>query len=151
MRQKFSKLWIRSKQPRKQRKYNYNAPLHIRRKFGSSTLDKTLRKKYGIRNIEIRKGDETKVMRGKLKGKQGKVGKVDVKKTRISIEGLQKTKKDGTKVNIWFHPSKVKIISLNLEDKRRLSQPSVKVEEVKTAEVKDKKPKEKTKIKSEKK
>ena len=29
----FSKSWVSSKQPRKQRKYRYNAPDHIKKKF----------------------------------------------------------------------------------------------------------------------
>jgi large subunit ribosomal protein L24 len=116
----FSKHWRASRLPRKQHKFQAQAPLHIKRKFMASTLSKELRKKYGRRNIELRKGDEIKVMRGQFEGKQGKVEKVDVKNTRITIDGIQNTRKDGTKISKWFNPSKVKIINLNLDDKRRL-------------------------------
>ncbi|MCW1309534.1 MAG: 60S ribosomal protein L26, partial [Candidatus Nanoarchaeia archaeon] len=34
----WSKKWKSSKKPSKQRKYRYNAPLHIRRKFLSVNL-----------------------------------------------------------------------------------------------------------------
>ena len=120
MKSKFSKSWKSSKQPRKQRKFLANAPNHIKRGLLGATLDKALRAKYGMRAIEVRKGDEVKVMRGKFAKKQGKVGKVDVKHTRIQIDGLQRAKLGGEKVETWFHPSNVKIIVLNLDDKKRM-------------------------------
>jgi len=93
-----------------------------------ATLDKALRTKYGMRNIEVRKGDEVKIMRGKFAKKQGKVGKVDVKHTRIQVDGSQRTKKGGEKVETWFHPSNVKIIVLNTDDNKRMKKSKVKVE-----------------------
>ena len=84
-----------------------------------STLDKVLRKKHDIRNIELRKGDEVKIMRGKLKGKVGKVSKVNRDKLKVNIEGINITKKDGNKVLVLFHPSNLKIIKLNEDDKKR--------------------------------
>src|SRR3989338_176397 len=46
MKNKFSTKWKESKQPRKQRKYRANAPLHLRKKFVNVNLSKELRKKY---------------------------------------------------------------------------------------------------------
>lgn len=120
MKAEFNKSWNRSVQPRKQVKFRANAPNHIKKKFMGSPLDKALREKYGRRTIEVRKGDEVKVMRGKFKGKQGKVGDVDVKNTRIQIEGIQRAKVGGEKMITWFHPSKVKIIILDTSDSRRM-------------------------------
>jgi large subunit ribosomal protein L24 len=60
MKKKWSKTWKSSKQPRKQRKYRHNAPLHIKHKFLSASLSKDLKKKYNIRNISLRKGDRVK-------------------------------------------------------------------------------------------
>lgn len=122
MRQKFSTKWKSSVQPRKQRKYLHNSPLHIKQKSMGACLDKSLRTKYQIRTVEVRKGDEVKIMRGKFKKKIGKVLESDRKKTRISIEGLNVTKKDGNKVKAWVHPSKVKIVKLNEDDKKRFKQ-----------------------------
>jgi nucleotide sugar dehydrogenase len=85
------------------------------------TLLVDLRKKYGIRNIEVKKGDEVFVMRGKFKKRVGKIVDVDLKNTKIAIENIQNTKRDGNKVNVWIHPSKVKIKILNTEDKMRLN------------------------------
>ena len=83
MKQKFSKKWKSSKQPRKQRKYLANAPKHLRRAFMSVNLTKELRKKYGKRNLELRKGDIVKIMRGSFKKKIGKITEVDMKKIRM--------------------------------------------------------------------
>lgn len=126
MKAEFNKNWNASVQPRKQRKFRANAPNHIKRKFMGCSLDKPLRKKHGRRTIEVRKGDEVKVMRGKFKGKQGKVGTLDIKNTRIQIDGIQRPGKGGgEKLVTWFHPSKVKIIILNTEDKKRLKNSEV--------------------------
>ncbi len=120
MKSEFSKSWNSSRQPRKQVKFRANAPHHIKRKLMSATLDKPLREKHGIRNIEVRKGDEVKIMRGKFVKKQGKVHIVDVKNSRIQVEGIQRSKKGGEKLETWFHPSNVKIILLDDSDNRRM-------------------------------
>ena len=119
MKSEFSKSWKSSKQPRKQRKFVANAPNHIKRKLMGACLDKKLRERYGIRSVEVRKGDEVKIMRGKFTKKQGKVGSVDIKHMRSQIDGVQRTKKGGEKVETWFHPSNVKIIVLDDSDNRR--------------------------------
>jgi len=77
----------------------------IKGKFLGAHLYKDLRKKYGTRSVRVRKGDEVKVLRGSFKGKTGKVSIVDVKNSRVTIDGIQNKKKDGTKVNAFFHPS----------------------------------------------
>ena len=148
MKQKFSISWKASKQPRKQRKYRYNAPLHLRRKMMSSTLTKELRKKYGKRNFPVHKGDNVKVMRGEFKRKTGKVDVVDMTKYRVSIEGIFRSKKDGSKVGVWFSPSNLQIKELNLEDKKRKAALERKVGKVnKLVEKKDDKKEDKTKFK----
>jgi large subunit ribosomal protein L24 len=121
MKSEFNKNWNRSVQPRKQRKFRANAPNHIARKFMGCNLDKALREKIGQRSVGVRKGDTVKIMRGKFKGKQGKVGEVDVSNTRIQIEGVQRAgKAGGEKLITWFSPSSVKIIILDTSDSKRL-------------------------------
>ncbi len=119
MKQKFSKHWKASRQPRKQRKYRANAPLHIKRKFLSANLSKALKQKYGRKSFPLKKEDKVKIMKGEFRKKTGKINSVDLKKSRVSIEGLQRTKKDGTKINVWFNASNLQIQELNLEDKKR--------------------------------
>ena len=119
MKQKFSKKWISSIQPRKQRKFRANAPLHIRRKLMGANLSKELRRKYSKRSFPVRKEDSVKIMRGEFKGKTGKVNVVDYKKLRVTVDGINRTKKDGTKLAVYFHPSNLQIKELNLEDVKR--------------------------------
>jgi large subunit ribosomal protein L24 len=120
MKNKFSKHWKASTQPRKQRKYLANAPLHLKRKMLSVNLSKELRKKFKKRNIVVRKGDTVKVMKGKFKLKTGKIMEVNVKKSKVIIEGITVKKQDGSKANIKMRPSNLQIIELNLNDKKRM-------------------------------
>ncbi len=109
----------KSRQPRKQRKALYNAPLHLRRKLMTAPLSKELRDKYGIKRIPVRKGDEVRIVRGSYSGMTGKVNRVDLAKMRIYIDGVTREKADGTPVFVPIHPSKVEIIKLDLSDTRR--------------------------------
>ena len=119
MKKKFSITWKKSKKPRKQRKYRYNAPLHIKQKFVHAHLSKELRKKYGRRNIGLRKGDKVKVMRGQFKKHSGKVDIVDLKKSKVYVTGIEIGKKDGTKTTYPIDPSNLMITELNIDDKMR--------------------------------
>ncbi len=132
MKQKFSPKWIGSKQPRKQRKFRHNAPLHIRRKMISVNFSKELRKKYGKRNFPAVRGDNVRIMRGEFKNKTGKVKEINMKKMQIFIEGIYRTKKDGTKVGVKFDPSNLQIKELELNDKKR----KIALERKSTSEVK---------------
>jgi len=119
MKKEFSKSWVGSKQPRKQRKYVAKAPLHTKKKMIGANLSKELRTKFGKRTVPLKKSDEVKVMRGKFKGKKGKVLKVMLKSQMIEVEGVQTKKMDGAKVNVKIRPSNVQIVEMNLEDKKR--------------------------------
>ncbi|VVB83603.1 50S ribosomal protein L24 [uncultured archaeon] len=137
MKNKFSKHWKGSSQPRKQRKYSANAPLHIKRNLLSVNLSKELRKKFKKRNIVVRKGDSVRIMRGKFKKKTGKVIEVNVKTSKVKIEGIQVKKQDGSKANIKMQPSNLQIIELNQDDKKRMK--TSKEEQSKKTEVKENK------------
>ena len=119
MKNRFSKNWKASRQPRKQRKYLAKAPLGTRKKLVSSNFSKELRIKYGKRNFPLRKGDTVKIMMGKLKGRTGKITEVNLKKLKVIVEGIQIQKQDGSKANIKMQPSNLQIIELNLEDQKR--------------------------------
>ena len=119
MKKEFSASWKRSKQPRKQRKYRDNAPLHIKQKFMGAHLSKELREKHGKRSIGLKKGDKVRVARGQFKKKEGKVERIDLKRERVYISGIEISKKDGTKAAFLIHPSNLIITELNLDDKMR--------------------------------
>ena len=116
---KWIKSWNRSIKPSKQRKYRYNSPLHIRHKLMSVNLSKDLRKRHSLRNISIRKGDKVKILRGQFKKKSGAISKVDLKKLKVYVEGIENLRKDGTKTFYPLEPSNLQIIELNTGDKRR--------------------------------
>ena len=134
MKNKFSTKWKESKQPRKQRKYLANAPLHLRKKFVNVNLSKELRKKQNRRNIQINKGDKVKIMRGGFRGQTGKILEVNIKKSLIVIEGMQAKKRDGSKVNIKFQPSNLQIIELS--ERLKKTQAENKLKETKPVETK---------------
>ncbi len=120
MKKEFSTAWKSSKQVRKKRKYVANAPKHLKRKMMAGNLSKELKQKYGKRSFPVKKGDEVKIMRGNFAKKTGKISDVDVRKMKVSIEGIQRKKNDGTKINVYFNPSNLQIQKLNLEDKKRV-------------------------------
>jgi large subunit ribosomal protein L24 len=108
-----------SKQPRKQRKARYNAPLHVRQKYMGARLSEELSKEYGTRSAAVIKGDTVKVMRGDFKDTEGKVQSVSLKDGKISVDGVISTKVDGTEVQRTIYPSNVMITKLEMKDGRR--------------------------------
>lgn len=119
MKQTFSNNWVSSRQPRKQRKYRFNAPLHVRGTFLHAHLSKDLRGKHNTRALRVRAGDEVKVMRGQFSGKSGKIERVDVRRTRVFVTGIESVKRDGTKRPYPMQPSNLTITKL-ADEKRRL-------------------------------
>ncbi|MDK2892414.1 50S ribosomal protein L24 [Methanohalophilus sp.] len=108
-----------SKQPRKQRKVRYNAPLHVKQKYISAPLSKDLRSKYGRRSARVAVGDKVVVTRGDHAGTKGEVEVVSLKNGTIVVDGIYVTKADGTEVPRPLYPSNVIITELNLDDKQR--------------------------------
>ena len=116
----FSGKWKASSKQSKQRKYRYNAPKHIRLGFVSAHLSSELMKKFGRRSFQLRKGDAVTVMRGDNRGKAGKIERVDSKRLKVFVSGIESAKKDGTKVLLPVDPSNLLITQLELDDKERL-------------------------------
>jgi len=120
MKAQFSKSWNRSVQPRKQRKYRYNAPANLKHRMLSTHLSAELRKRYGTRSIPVKKNDTVKVLRGSFRGKTGKVNAMSTKKLAAYIEGVESSRRDGTKVFVPIKVSNLMIIELNTDDSRRI-------------------------------
>jgi len=130
MKKTFSTSWKASKQPRKQRKYLAKAPLHLKKKFLSVNLSKELRAKMKKRNIVLRKGDIVKIMRGKFKGKKGKVNEIKMKRLKIYVEGIQVKKQDGSKANVPLRASNLQIIEMTDRGKIKSVEKEIKLEKV---------------------
>ncbi len=113
--------WTGSRKPRKQRNYVRNAPLHVKTTLLGSHLSKELRLKLKQRSLRVRKGDKVKVMRGQHKGKTGTVDRINTKRMKVYITGVEFIKKDGSKAMYPIQPSNLMIQELQT-DKRRLTQ-----------------------------
>ena len=119
MKTEFSPTWKSSVQQRKQRKYRYNAPLHIRRKFISANLAKDLRKEFGTRSATLVKGDVVRVLRGSHKGDKGPIERIDIQETKIYVKDVKDKKANGTDVMVPVDPWNLQIVELHLKDKKR--------------------------------
>ena len=115
----FSTHWKESKNPRKQRKYRHNAPLHVKQKLMHVHLAPILREKYHHRNIQVKKGDKIIILRGSSRGKEGKVERVDLHRGKVFVSGIENIKKEGSRVLIPLEPSNLMIKELQLNDKKR--------------------------------
>lgn len=59
-------------------------------------------------------------MRGSFKKKKAKVDSINLIKSFVVLQNIQRTKKDGTKLTVKLSPNSLQIQTLNLEDKKRL-------------------------------
>ena len=98
----------------------YRAVNNVRNKQIGATLSKQLRQKYHRRSIRIVNGDTVKIIRGEYKGIDGKVTKISLEKNSIAVEGVQREKLKGGKIDLYIHSSNTVITSLNTEDNWRV-------------------------------
>ena len=71
------------------------------------------------RSLPVRKDDEVRIVRGKYKGREGKVTQVYRKKWVIHVDRVQRDKSNGSTTPIGIHPSNVVITSIKLDKDRR--------------------------------
>ena len=108
-----------SNQRRKSRKAHFTAPSSLRRKIMSAQLSKDLSAKWLCRSIPVRHGDTVKIVRGPLKGREGKVTEVYRRKWCIHIEKLMKEKTNGQQAKIPIHTSNVQVTNMRLDKDRK--------------------------------
>ncbi len=120
MKARFSVTWKKSTKPNKQRKYVYNAPLHIKNMFLSCNLTKSLRQEYTLRHARVRIKDTVKIMRGEHRGKRGEVTKVNVGDATVHIKDIVRKKVNGQEASIPVKASNIQIIELDMKDEKRL-------------------------------
>jgi len=104
---------------RKSRKAHFGAASSVRRNLMSASLSKDLRGKHNVRSIPIRKDDEVLIVRGKYKGRDGKVTQVYRKKWIIHVDRVHRDKVNGSTSSVGIHPSNVVITTLKLDKDRR--------------------------------
>ncbi len=108
-------------QPRKQRRFRYRAPLHVRHRFVAAHLSKDLREELGRRSLPVRKGDKVRVLRGKFRGHEGIVVSVDLRRYKVFVEGVQRQNAKGQDVMIPVDPSNLLILDVDRSDERRFA------------------------------
>ncbi len=119
MRNEWSPHWVSSSQARKQRKYRYNAPLHVRHSFLTAPLSAELRQQLRVRSLPVRKGDEVEVLRGQFKKSKGTVDRVNLRTAKVYVSSAKVKKAGGAEVLRPIDPSKVRIVKLGADDKER--------------------------------
>jgi large subunit ribosomal protein L24 len=101
------------------RKQQRNAPPHIKRKYISAPLSPTLKTQYGTRTLTVVENDTVSITKGDKKLAEGKVLRVDTKDGKLYIEGITRTRLDGSTVQIPVRAENVMLTKLNLDDNRR--------------------------------
>lgn len=105
--------------PSTARKRRYTAPNHLKRKYLSAPLSPSLRAEHGTRSMPVVQDDTVSITKGDRKLSEGRVLRVDVKDCRIYVEGVTRTRMDGSTVQIPIKPENVMITRLNLNDQWR--------------------------------
>ena len=90
---------------RVQRKKQLGACSSLKRKLMSCHLIKSLRDQYKLRSLPIKRGDEVKILKGKGKGKSGKVVQVYRKRNVIYVDKVNREKQNGQTVFLPIKPS----------------------------------------------
>jgi large subunit ribosomal protein L24 len=105
--------------PSKARKMRYKAPNHVRRKFLSAPLSPSLKTQHGTKTMPVIKDDTVTITKGDRKLTEGKVIRVDTKEGRVYIEGVTRTRLDGSTVQIPIRTENVMITKLKMDDDMR--------------------------------
>ena len=71
-----------------------------------------------VRSLPVRKDDEVLIVRGKFKGREGKVTQVYRKKWVIHVDRVHRDKTNGASAPVGIHPSNVVITTLKLDKDR---------------------------------
>jgi large subunit ribosomal protein L24 len=101
------------------RKQQKNAPNHLKRRYISAPLSPNLKTQYGTRTLTVVENDTVSITKGDKKLAEGKVLRVNTNDGKLYIEGITRTRLDGSTVQIPVRAENVMITKLNLDDNRR--------------------------------
>jgi large subunit ribosomal protein L24 len=105
-----------SRLPRQQRKAQYNADLFERHRRMSVALSQELRRRYGRRNLPVRKGDTVRVLSGSYVGREERVAKVNLQKYSVTLDNVTGKTADAKLKPLPIRPSHLVLTKLNLAD-----------------------------------
>ncbi|MEM3373229.1 MAG: 50S ribosomal protein L24 [Candidatus Anstonellales archaeon] len=108
----------KSSKPRIQRKFLRDGDLHLLRKNLVLHISKTLKEKLnlGIKRILAKSGLKVRIIKGKFKGKEGSLAKVNIKKQKIYVEGVSHRNSRGREKLIPIAPSNVEVIDEKIKE-----------------------------------
>jgi len=109
-----------TRQPRKQRKRQAQAPLHKRHDQVHAALAEDLREEFGQRSVRVNEGDTVEVMRGDFAGETGEVLAVDLKAAVVHVEDVVLETADGEEVPRPLDASNLRVTALDRSDDRRV-------------------------------
>ena len=100
-----------STKQRKSRKKLYTAKLHEKKAYLNARISKELAEKLNTkkRSIPLKKGDSVMLMVGQKKSHKGKILKVELKDSRVYMEGVSKKNAKGIEKPVPIHPSNLTI------------------------------------------
>jgi large subunit ribosomal protein L24 len=105
-----------SRKPSTARRNMYNAPNHKKRKYLSAPLSPNLKAEHGTRSMPVIADDTVTITKGDRKLAEGRVLRVNIKDLKIYVEGVTRTRQDGSTVQIPIRAENVMITRLNLDD-----------------------------------
>mmetsp|Transcript_7236 Transcript_7236/g.14340 ORF Transcript_7236/g.14340 Transcript_7236/m.14340 type:complete len:139 (-) Transcript_7236:106-522(-) len=104
---------------RKMRKAHFGATSVERRVRMSGALSKELFMRHHVRSLPLRKDDEVRVLRGKFKGKEGKVVQCYRKKYVVHVERCTTDKNNGQTVHVGIDASNCEITKIKMDKSRK--------------------------------
>ncbi len=109
-----------TRQPRKQRKQQANAPLHERHSQVRATLSDDLREEFGQRSVRVNEGDTVEVLRGDFAGDEADVIAVDLRDAVVHVEDVTLETADGEEVPRPLDASNLRVTAVDRSDERRV-------------------------------
>ncbi|MGI0053926.1 MAG: 50S ribosomal protein L24 [Thermoplasmata archaeon] len=106
----------RSRLPRKQRKAVFTADQFARRRFLTIALSRELRRKYGRRQLPVRKGDTVRVISGSYEGQEERVAKISHRRRSLTLDNITTKKGDQKLKPLPIRPNHLLLTRLNLSD-----------------------------------
>jgi len=110
---------VKSHKPKKQRRFHYQKPLHLKQAGLSVHLDKKGRQLLGVKSVSVRKNDTVKVLSGAKKGSTGKITGIDYSKGVVFIDKLVRKKASGEEILLPVHASNLVATDLDRSDAKR--------------------------------
>lgn len=108
-----------SQLPRQQRKAMFTADLFERHRRMAVPLSRELRRRYGRRQLPVRKGDTVRILSGSYVGREERVAKVDLQAYSVTLDNVTGKTGDQKLKPLPIRPSHLILTKLNLSDSWR--------------------------------